>query len=982
MFEKALFLVIQIMLKIISLCFFLLSAPCLFTQSTPGINYTIHNGLPSNEVYDIFQDSKGFIWLSTDRGACRYDGYSFTIYSTANGLTDNTVFSVQEDSQGRIWFLLSNGTLCYYVDGVISPFKYNNILRERLRGITYVRSFHVGKDGEFTIGFIDQGIIQFDSAGVISAEENSKQISFLAKCDNENIVYGTKKVINPPGNNEYSLKINFRDSLFLLNVTSRYSYNNITAIRLASGGMAVAVMDHVFYIYPDGRIIRQQFDKIISNLFEDVEGKLWIGFLSGGIKITGIRNSNFVQEDTLLSRFSVSNVLIDNEDGLWVSTLEKGVFYFPHRYIHNVTFPENDKFECTSICSGGEGQLFFGTSDGRIFKVSNNTVSLMLNSSRSGFKEKIHSLFYDKLYENLWIGAVTGSLILSDNGTLQKFAITYPRKCILSSSGKIYYGSSMNLYCIENQKILSVINRCKRGHLRVDAVYEDNKNDLWVGSLEGLFKLKDSCLSNMADENSILNCRINCITGTKKGLLALGTIGRGVIFKYGNNFHAVTTEQGLLNNSLNSLASDESDGIWAGSNSGLSRIETGSGKWQIRNFHVGSDLQSNKVNAVLYQDGKIWIATDDGLSYLSVEKISENKKGPVIYINNVKVNNQEVSSTVKHEFQPDQDHLEISFTGISFRSNANLLYKYRITGLEDAWQFTRSRQLIFPKVPSGKYEFEVYAQNEDGLWSDYPARLDFTILPPVWQTWWFISLEIVAGFSVLAGIFYFRIRRIKEKNEIANKIFELKQKSLYTQMNPHFIFNTLTSIQSRILVDDRETAVKYISLFSRLMRAMLESSEKKMISLEEEIELLEKYLNIYTIRFSNRLSFEIILKDVEKEMIFIPSMVIQPIVENAIRHGIMHKAGNGHIKIEFYWQNKNLYCKVDDNGIGRVMAAQLRANDKQPVSHGLRITKERLKLMCEENGIDYEWKETDKTDAEGNASGTIVEFLLPFENAV
>ena len=131
-----------------------------------------------------------------------------------------------------------------------------------------------------------------------------------------------------------------------------------------------------------------------------------------------------------------------------------------------------------------------------------------------------------------------------------------------------------------------------------------------------------------------------------------------------------------------------------------------------------------------------------------------------------------------------------------------------------------------------------------------------------------------------------------------------------------------------------------------------------------------------------RLSFEIILKDVEKEMIFIPSMVIQPIVENAIRHGIMHKAGNGHIKIEFYWQNKNLYCKVDDNGIGRVMAAQLRANDKQPVSHGLRITKERLKLMCEENGIDYEWKETDKTDAEGNASGTIVEFLLPFENAV
>jgi tetratricopeptide (TPR) repeat protein len=240
---------------------------------------------------------------------------------------------------------------------------------------------------------------------------------------------------------------------------------------------------------------------------------------------------------------------------------------------------------------------------------------------------------------------------------------------------------------------------------------------------------------------------------------------------------------------------------------------------------------------------------------------------------------------------------------------------------------------------------------------------------------------LLCGFFGLASILAFLTLR-HQRLITSNKIIELKQKNLNQQMNPHFVYNCLTSVQSYIFQNNTEKSLDYLTKFSRLMRKILESSQKQYMSVHDEIELLSLYLKLQSIRFRGKFDYNIIVDEKIDPILFkIPSFLIQPFVENSLWHGIQNKQDKGKLMITFNLVNKSILCIVEDNGIGREYAEKIKLNRiSDHISLGSSITQSRMKLLKSLYGSKLGIRYIDLKDSENKPVGTRVELLIPVLN--
>jgi LytS/YehU family sensor histidine kinase len=308
-----------------------------------------------------------------------------------------------------------------------------------------------------------------------------------------------------------------------------------------------------------------------------------------------------------------------------------------------------------------------------------------------------------------------------------------------------------------------------------------------------------------------------------------------------------------------------------------------------------------------------------------------------------------------------------------------------LQGYDDTWTPpTKQRVIGYKKLPPGKYHFKTKASNDDGVWNETGRSIQIIIKPPFWKTWWFYSLCAGFLFLIVFGIFKYRIGQIRKegqlKTDYEKKLAEVEMTSLRTQMNPHFLFNSLNSIKRYIVRNDAISASDYLTKFSRLVRLILHNSKRSRVPLEDELEALKLYVELESLRFEGKFTYQIeIAKNVNLSLIEIPPLILQPYVENAIWHGLMHKEGKGllSIKIELAKQNDGnelLYCEIEDNGIGRERAAEYKS--KSATTHksmGMQITKDRLDISNVSVGIDSGVEIKDlKDEKTGMPKGTLV----------
>jgi ligand-binding sensor domain-containing protein len=526
------------------------------------------------------------------------------------------------------------------------------------------------------------------------------------------------------------------------------------------------------------------------------------------------------------------------------------------------------------------------------------------------------------------------------------------------------------------------------------AMHEDRRGRLWVGADGGLcrwmpergrFKVYHHDPRN---RRSLGFDNVCAITEDAAGAMWLGTHGGGIC-RYDaptDDFTAITSREGLPDNAVYGLLADGLGRFWISSNSGLTVYDPIAGSF--RTYNVNDGLPGNEFSFGSFlraPNGEFLFGGVDGLARFMPESLHADAMPPPVVITSFKVFDRAVYHQLADgdvlEVPYDHNFIAFEFAALDYMDPAANRHAYRLEGFDPDWIYCGDRRYAsFTNLDPGTYTFHVKGANNDGVWNDRGMRVVVRVIPPFWMTLWFRAAAAAAILAAAAAAVLARTRSIRGKYLLKRRSAESQLRALRLQMSPHFIFNSLGSIQHLILMGESEKAMEYLARFSRLVRRVLENSRRDYISLAEEVEILTLYLDLESLRFDERFAYRI---DIDPELdprgTRIPTMLIQPLLENAIRHGLLPMKGTGLVAVTLARCDATIHCIVEDNGVGReyARAAELRAEGRRSI--GMSATAERLGILNAGQSRGINMRVTDLFDESGAPAGTRVELFIPME---
>ncbi len=953
--------------------------------------YTVDNGLPSSVVYHVFQDTNGYIWFATANGVSRYDGYRFENFDLQSGLVDNDVFEIYEDYKHRIWFIPMSGKLAYYENGKVVSYKYNNKIKDHLpssRGPIKC-SFYVDNLDNIYLGLKQFGLISISPEGIYRKHQVEKDINISAEeLSNRKILISSpnhydQKYFRFQGNYQ-SFKISLLNQIHY----KGYIHHHLFFQTAPDSSLICSLMQSIFKVKSGKVITNVRKNQEIIWMSIDGKNNLWVAPQGGGIECYSNYDIEKKPQMNFLRDIQVTSVLQDREGAYWFSSLNDGVFYCSEINFVNYS-KENDLFDNRiNAITANHDEVYIGYEFGFIDLLKNNKITHFYSNNNLVKYSSVRNILIDSLNKSIWVSSIDKIYLIKNNQVIglgrtpNKITIN-PREVIKSSFGGYWIGSTTGLVKYVNGKFIYDSDFKKDFTGLIYDLVEDNNGVVWFCSINGLWKYFNGNYLYQGTENPILAQIIVSITqNLADSSLWLGTNGNGIVIYKNGKTSQLTQKNGLISNSIHKLYYTKNN-IWAATRQGLSRIITNQGKYTIHNFTNANGLPTNEVTAVCEINNKVYVGTSKGLTVFDKRMVTEDKTAPKVIIKAFTVNNKQIDITLKHiDLTYDQNVLKFDFVGFVYRKQGNALYRYRMRGVDTTWAQTQTPNCLFSGLAHGNYRFEVEVQSYSGIWSSIPAFISFTIQPPFWKRTWFLLLGALFFTIIIFFIFKIRVNSIKRRNDLLQNINLYKQQSLRQQMNPHFIFNTLNSIQLYILERDPISSHKYLTKFARLMRVTLDNSLNSTIPLRDEIEALRLYLDLEKIRLEGKFDYTINYGENESILLYrIPTLLIQPFVENAIWHGIMLKEDKtGLVKISLVDNGRIINCTIEDNGVGRRHAdsmQQLRTRENK--SRGSQITQQRIDLLSlmykEQFNIIYE----DLTDNLGLSLGTRVLISIPKE---
>lgn len=536
------------------------------------------------------------------------------------------------------------------------------------------------------------------------------------------------------------------------------------------------------------------------------------------------------------------------------------------------------------------------------------------------------------------------------------------------------------------------------GFIRPDHLFEDSRKNIWFSRDDG-FSVHISGRDTIINFTTSANAE-NCfpvIHGFAEdrtgkiwvaarngwyGYIDVNRPERGIIKKF-------NLSEKNIKGFFIKFATDKEGNVWGYTNQLLLRINASDQSLSSFNFSYGVK-EPDFYHFSFLEDGEMIFGGRNGITLADISGLRRNKELPAPYISEIKVMNKSVNSSFINEgldLRYKQNFITIFFSARAYTMANAVRFRYRLKNFDDWIEVAGVRSANYTNIPPGKYVFQLQAANNEGVWNQIMTELPVHIKKPWFLTWWFRI-----GFVLLiAGLIYwwyrYRINQIKKKEKLKTqyekKLANVEMTALLAQMNPHFLFNSLNSIDSYIIKNESGKASEYLNNFARLMRLILQNSRSNYTSLKDEIELLELYMQMEGLRFKDKFSYEIKVQEgLDTASIMIPPMLIQPYIENAIWHGLMHKKDTtiGKVEVTISEKSNRLICIIEDNGIGRAKAEEIKA--QKPGNHkrsmGMQITRDRIDLINKLYNTDTSVQVFDLKDKEGNASGTRVELIIPY----
>lgn len=848
-------------------------------------NFSLESGFPSSQVYQIFEDGKGFKWFITDRGVVQYDGHNVKVFSTKDGLADLVNFTIVAEDENKFWLQGSKGRMSYWDGNQFKAFKFNNTITERFQNSAVYLN-------------------------LINIENNHLILGYGLKAYRINKSTGKLTEINYTIT-ESSLKNNLRPQWIEAwgNLSLKSIFKNL--------------------------VFRQQKKYRTVSISQFNSDSNWFGLAT--TKGAHLLNINTKEHLVFFPQLQVNTVYQDKNGGIWITTHDKGVYYIPSMLVKRLHLPGeilNDSYKKFLILNES---LIIKPNEKNIYRVTTDKKELLQYAKTIIYSPSVlRNSFNTHNYQ-----------ISEKGGKIEKLKRPNAHKIYYLLNGDTLINNRFKLE-IRNKKVLFESNVMFKNHsLKEESESSFWIGDKFglshVTKTKGVYKRTKQKLSS---KNKFV--RINDIEVDKYGNIWVATLENGIILiKNGKVTHLKHPK--LLSTAIHNLYIQDDQTIWIATNSGLNKLIYNSANkniiTKVETYTVHDGLLSNFINDIIFWQDKIFLATDRGVCFFDPKKVVEFKVQPKILINGLYINSLKSNFLgVKQVFKSNENDIRFVYNGITTNIpiDKNKFYRYRLqNSKDDKWKLTNSPNITFNNLPFGKYTFELQCQTINQVWSE-SALSSFEIKPHIVETWWFKVLMIMALILIISVIIYFRLesKHKKTKQLLMTKKSELAV--LTNQMNPHFIFNTMNAIESFVLSQEPLVACEYIGKFSALMRKSIAYSSMEFIPIENEITFMEKYLELEKLRFGDH--FEYKIDNQIKANVQIPPLLAQPLVENAIKHAFKGMTGNGKIELSYSInaQNAVTIC-IKDNGVGFD-----KSKNKKSDSYGLNIIKERLRIYNSE----------------------------------
>lgn len=935
-------------------------------------HYDSKDGLANPSVYQMLQDKDGFMWFATNSGLSRFDGTHFKNFSMQDGLPASLIVRMFEDSRGRIWLMPFKNAICYYYKGKIYNQQNDSVLR-KIKLEDFVRTVAENKHKELLL-------------------TDSKKIYRIDAQNNVGLIgqemSATAYVTHLSARDWGDFYVCFGDRLFSTDTkTFRYLYDlpKVKAlIHLALHDKMICWLDlNTLYVKsPYHKKSYKQFIGPVNTMYLLNDSILCLNTTHG----TSLYN--LVQqkiEKRFLPNENVRYCTIDKEGGYWFSTLNNGVFRLGSPVFKNIVSqtPTGQKLGVYHL-EKFNNEIWAGCDMGYIMKIRNSDEANLMALTVGG-EEFNSNLVYSTAAKENWLAAACGHYVFIKERD-DKF------------THRLGSGSSKELAWKNDHELIVASSNCLYT-MRLDGAKPDvvhwmgrttclfYRNDsTWFGTFDGLYLMKpDTSIIYLGKDIQQLSAPIISIREGSDGTIWIATKGSGLVGLQNNKVVGHYGKHNNLNSDNIRCIGVDSGFLWVGTEKELNKIPLQSHS-VITRYPYSDELNSDIVNTVLVDKDIVYAGTSNGIIWFD-KKDTLSSSICNLKPERVTVNEEEKELQHSYSLPYRNNNIRFDYVAISMKSPGNMVYHYRLNGLDTNWKTTTQTSLEFISLPPGEYKLELFAINKLNVKS-LPYSVNIVVQNPFWRSNWFMGGAILLT-SLIAwfiGTQHNRaiIRKEKLRRLAEQQLLDLEQKALRAQMNPHFIFNCLHSIQSFILDKEPENANKYLSQFASLIRQTLENSLQSFILLADEIKYLSTYLQLEQMRSESKFDYRIETgAGLSATDISIPVMVLQPFVENAVRHGVQSVNGRtGLINIYFYINNQELVCRIEDNGIGR-QQAQLQKNTEPAVyrSRGMQLTYERIELINTNSVKKINVEIVDKFNEYSKPGGTDVIIRFPIFTA-
>ena len=958
-------------MRILLLSLFLLLSNLGFCQNPYHITIDKTSGLPSNSVYDIFQDSKGFMWFATGKGLCRYDGNDFKLF-TADFQTSKSGSCIAEDKYGRIWYENFDGFLYYVEKGCLKALPQETSL------------------GYYRFGIINNDLFLIQPDAVLVYDLKSLKIKAKHALGDKEIrfCYATKDKFYVLGNNLYEL--DHKNGIKKHKLPEDFYAEIITPIintweeKIIINSKSSAN----YYSFEKGRFHKHK----LSNPAEFTQNTsitddaIWICTPNGVYKNDLTLNHN----KTYFTDQNISFVFKDKHKNYWVSTLNKGVLYiqdFSNNYID--LYPRPNSFAM------GKNKIFIGAEKDLVYKLDCNSLAVE-KIFETESNHSISQIFADTINENVFFNSFKFHILDKNNNITKEYPIAV--KDIKRVDDKYFSFAASG--------ILGIFYINKNLKSSWDVIFDKNKDKGFSGFNQALL------LTNTNGKSTEYNSKNKTLYyATNNGLIAITNDGKNKEIKYKNETLFLIRIQKYKDDIIGLSTAEKLYSINSKNEISIFKLPNFLAKEKFNRFFIRNnycylftanniyeyDLETKntqkvmslsndiEVTDVVLKNNQLLFATSKGIVIKKRQEIGRFPK-PKLIINEILVNGKRKELNQLNELNPDENDVAIHFSTLSFVPNENYSVSYKIN--DSKWKTLdyTDKNLKLSSLSSGNYKIQLIINYNN-------AKIDLqTIQFEIKKPFWLKPLFLI-GFGLLfLGLIYmyykWQIRKIEYKNKLQLEKINLeknlnqsKLKAIKSQMNPHFFYNALNTIQSFILSNDKKQAVNYLSKFSNLTRTILEMTEKEFISVADEITTMSLYLDIEKARFDKDFEYEIITvnsADLEHEKI--PAMLLQPYVENAVKHGLLHKSGFKKVTILFEKVTDKIKIEIEDNGIGRTKSAELNdIKNKKHNSFATKAMQNRIDLLNENKTHKITINFIDKENQSKQAMGTTVIIAIPIQ---